>query len=397
MFEEETDAVVNAVIDTETDEKISDVWYRKRLREVLTNPKRFAHWKIVDDQLYYLRPKPVISEIVEDLDRWKMVLPRELRPEALREAHDAPQAGHLGVEKTYQRLAVSYFWPNMFRDVAKYIQTCDKCQRTKVEQGSPAGLMGRRIVEGPWTTIAADIVGPLPRSKSGFQYLLVIQDLFTKWIECRALRAATGPKIREALEDLILSRWGTPKILLTDNGTEFINKVMKSFADNNQITHTTTPTRIRYHPQANPVERVNRTLKTMMIAFIEKDHTEWDTHLADFRFAYNTAFHSSLGTSPAFLNLGRELIPPNSLRHRGQDVTEIETRDTAEWSNRMKELRTIREWVTENLDNANQKQAHQYNLRRRSQKFKVGDLVLKRQHILSSAAQNIAAKLAHKF
>jgi len=133
------------------------------------------------------------------------VLPKELRSEALREAHDAPQAGHLGIEKTYQRLTVSYFWPNIFREVTRYIRSCDKCQRTKVEQGSPVGLMGRRVVEGPWTAVAADIVGPLPRSKAGLQYLLVIQDLFTKWIECRALRSATGPKIKESLEDLILS------------------------------------------------------------------------------------------------------------------------------------------------------------------------------------------------
>jgi hypothetical protein len=323
-----------------------------------------------------------------------MVLPKELRTEALREAHDAPQAGHLGIEKTYQRLAVSYFWPNMFCEVTKYIRVCDTCQRTKVEQISSAGLMGRRVVEGPWTAIAADIIGPLPRSKSGFSYLLVIQDLFTKWVECRALRAATGPKIKEALEELVISRWGTPKILLTDNGTEFINKIMKNFAEENQITHTTTPP---YHPQANPVERVNRILKTMIVAFIEKDHREWDMHLADFRFAYNTAFHSSLGTSPAFLNLGRELTPTNSLRYREQEVTDIEARDTAEWAGRMKELQVIREWVAENLDKANQKQAYQYNLRRRSRTFRVGDLVLKRQHLLSSAAQHIAAKLAPKF
>jgi len=122
----------------------------------------------------------VISEIVEDLDRWKLVLLRELRLEALREAHDISQAGHLGVEKTYQRLAVSYFWPNMFRDAAKYIRAYDTCQRIKVEQASPAGLMGRRVVDGPWIVVAADIIGPLPRSKSGYQYLLVAQDLFTK-------------------------------------------------------------------------------------------------------------------------------------------------------------------------------------------------------------------------
>lgn len=142
---------------------------------------------------------------------------------------------------------------------------------TKVEQTNPARLMSRRIAEAPWTVVAADIMGPLPRSKSGFQYLLVIQDLFTKWIQCKTLRSATGPKIREALEDLIISRWGTPKWLLTDNGTEFVNHAIKEYADINKINHTTVPP---YHPQANPVERVNRVLKTMIVAFIDKDHRE---------------------------------------------------------------------------------------------------------------------------
>jgi len=322
------------------------------------------------------------------------VLPKELRREALRESHDTPQAGHLGIEKTYQRIAVRYFWPNLFRDVTKYIKTCDICQRTKVEQASPAGLMGRRIADGPWTIIAADVIGPLPRSKAGFQYILVIQDLFTKWVECRALRSATAVKIRETLDDLVISRWGTPKFILTDNGTEFVNRIIKSFAEENQITHTTVPP---YHPQANPVERVNRILKTMIISFIEKDHREWDKYLSEFRFAYNTAFHSSLGTSPAFLNLGRELKPVQLLRLPNQEVTEIEARDTAEWSERMKKLQVLREWVIENLDKAYQSQASRYNLRRRNRTFRVGELVLRRQHILSSAAQNVAAKLAHKF
>jgi len=242
--------------------------------------------------------------------------------------------------------------------------------------------------------IAADIMGPLPRSKSGFQYLLVIQDAFSKWIEYRPLRAANGAKIREALEDLVISRWGTPKFLVTDNGTEFTNRVIADFAKENGIIHTTVPP---YHPQANPVERVNRILKTMIVAYIDKDHREWDKHLIDFRFAYNTASHSSLGTSPAFLNLGRELIPAKAIRGEGEVLKDIERRDPTEWSERMKKLRVIQEWVVENLERAYRIQADHYNLRRRHRVFRPGDLVLKRQHALSDAARNFAAKLAPKF
>jgi len=90
----------------------------------------------------------------------------------------------------------------------------------------------------------------------------------------------------------------------------------------------------------------------MIISFIEKNRREWNRYLSEFRFVYNTAFHSSLGTSPAFLNLGRELRPMQLLRLPNSEVTEIEARDTAEWSERMRKLQVLREWVTENLDKA---------------------------------------------
>ena len=394
MFESDTEIPLAAVVDVKIPDDIRDRWYLDRVRDVSETPNRFLDWKIVDGQLYYSRPRATTSAVVDDLNEWKLVLPSELRGEALREAHDDPQAGHLGVEKTHHRLIVAYYWPNMFRDVASYVGECGTCQRTKVEQASPAGLMGRRVVEVPWTVVAADIMGPLPRSKSGFAYILVIQDLFTKWVECRALRAANGKLIREALEDLVIARWGTPKFLLTDNGTEFINRTLRSFADDYEIKHTTVPP---YHPQANPVERVNRVLKTMIIAFLDRDHREWDVHLSDFRFAYNTAHHSSIGTSPAFLNCGRELEPARTVRRRRENVTEVQQSETGEWSKRMKDLQALHGWVNENLELAYQKQSTYYNARRRDRSFGVGELVLRRQHTLSSASQNIAAKLSPKF
>ncbi|XP_029680942.1 uncharacterized protein K02A2.6-like [Formica exsecta] len=293
-------------------------------------------------------PKAIVSDIVEDLDRWKLVLPKELRETALREAHDTPQSGHLGVEKTFHRLAVAYYWSNMFRDTAKYVKQCDACQRTKVEQANSVGLMGHRVVEGPWTMVAADIMGPFPKSKAGFAYVLVVQDLFTKWMECFALRAANGKKICEALREVI-SRWGTPKFLLTDNGTEFANQTLQAFSEEHGITHTTIPP---YHPQANPVERVNRVLKTMIVAFLERDHRKWDEHLRDFRFAYNIAHHSSIGTSPALLNLGREPTPINSIRERCANVDEVEQRNPAEWSERMRKMQSLHNWAKENLERA---------------------------------------------
>lgn len=369
-------------------------WYTRRKRDVENTPAKFPDWKISNNQLYFYRPHPVIGTMLRDLDAWKLVLPDDLREQAIHEAHDEPQAGHLGIDKTYRRVATTYYWPSMFRDIAKYVSRCDTCQRSKVEQAAPAGQMGRRVVEEPWTVIAMDIMGPLPRSKSGHEYILVMQDLFTKWVECTALRKATGKLIHEVFDESIANRWGVPKVILSDNGTEFNNKIIEEVAETYNIVHSNTPP---YHPQANPVERVNRVLKTMIIAYVEHDHREWNIHLHDFRFAYNTAHHTSLGTSPAFLNFGRCPKAVNTLRQQVEGPPEIERQEPKLWAERMRRIQLLRDWVIENLDNAYSRQAEYYNLRRRPQNFKEGDLVMKRHRILSSAAKHVAAKLAKKF
>ena len=256
--------------------------------------------------------------------------------------------------------------------------------------------MRDRAVTEPWEVVAADIVGPLPRSKSENEYLLVMQDLFTKWIEVKPLRRATGPKIVEALDDMIINRWGTPDAILTDNGTEFLNVSLKDLAQGRNITLQTTPI---YCPRANPSERVNRVLKTMISCFVGSDHRDWDKHLADFRFAYNTAYHEALQATPAFLNLGRELKARNRLRRRVESgANESSPCEPPEnWKARMENVAGLRRLIALNLGAAREKQKHYYNLRHRPAEFEAGQLVLMRNHTLSSAAKRFAAKLAEKF
>jgi len=66
-FEGESEVIVSAVVRPEDRPETDDAWYRKRFEEVASDPKRVTHWRIVDGQLYFLRPKPVVSDIVEDL------------------------------------------------------------------------------------------------------------------------------------------------------------------------------------------------------------------------------------------------------------------------------------------------------------------------------------------
>ncbi|CAB0034785.1 unnamed protein product, partial [Trichogramma brassicae] len=125
-----------------------------------------------------------------------------------------------------RRLACEYWWPGMWYAVEEYCNSCDVCQRYKVPQTGPKGLMTRRVVDRPWAVVAADMM-EFPRSKNQNKYLLVFQDLFTRWIEIVPLRKANGVNVLRAFEELVLFRWETPEFLLTDNGKEFDNAVME--------------------------------------------------------------------------------------------------------------------------------------------------------------------------
>ena len=137
----------------------------------------------------------------------------------------------------------------------------------------------------------------------------------------------------------------------------------------------------------------------MITAYIGSDYKAWADHLDELAFAYNTATHSSTGMSPAILNYGREPAVPKSLRRatlqRSAEREDLE--DLSNWRLRMDGLEELRNSAASRSRDEQDRQARNYDLRRRPTTFKVGDKVWKRKKILSSAAEGVAAKLAPKF
>lgn len=253
--------------------------------------------------------------------------------------------------------------------------------------------MGTHTVEEPWAVVASDLMEPLPKSNKGHQYILIFLDLFTKWVKIIPLRTANGKSISQHFRNLIY-RWGAPSVLLTDNGNPYVNKNLQRLAELHGIQTSTTPV---YHPQANPDERINRTVKTMITSFIKDNHKEWDQFLPEFMFGINTALQESTGFSPAVLNLGRELKICITYRGSIEKEKPIVKRSISSWVARFPKLKEIIALVQRNKLTSLDKQTHCYNLRRRPCEFKVGDQELRKAHPLSSAAKQVSSKLVPKY
>ncbi|XP_057327315.1 uncharacterized protein LOC130668842 [Microplitis mediator] len=100
---------------------------------------------------------------------------------------------------------------------------------------------------------------------------------------------------------------------MSDNGSQFVSKEFTSLLKEYGIEHFRTPP---HSPQCNPVERANKVIGTMIAQYIQKNQRSWDKLIPELMFAINTAKHESTQFTPAYLNYGRELLPPNTLRER---------------------------------------------------------------------------------
>ena len=362
-------------------------WYRRIIERVQQHPEDYPDYEIRPDGLYrHLRGGVDIREL-DETEKWRRCVPTTERQEVMRRLHDEPTAGHLGTAKTIARISRLYYWPGMFRDIARYVGQCPTCSQYKAHQRRPAGYAHQHQVQQPWEQVTIDLVGPLPRSANGHIWLLNMQDRFSKWVEMVPLRQATGDAVARALRDQVVYRHGCPDLVISDNGRQFLAKPFQDLLRGHGIRHRTTPV---YTPQCNPVERTNRTLKTMIAQFVGKRHRSWDHHLAALQFAYNSAKHDAIGYSPAVVNYGREMPEPHP-EDRPRPGT---TRDVPEI---IKRLTDIREIVRMNLDRAFDRQAPHYNLRRRDWRPKKGEVVWRRERPLSSKSDGRNAKLDPKY
>lgn len=386
-----TEASTMKPTDIETTDIPTGRWYQKMWAKVEAKPARFPDYVINEGQLY--RRNQRILDYEDPTLRWRLCVPETLRGQVLAEVHDNPTAGHLGTNKSIQRLAARYFWPGWRKDVRNYVRKCEVCQRYKVEQQKPAGKLNFRRPKGPWYIVASDIIGPLPRSKRGHRFIVVFQDTYSKWVELAPMKTATAKQVAQKFSDLILYRFGAPEILLTDNGSQYVSHIFSSLAKAWNIERQFTAP---YSPQANPTERSNRVIKTMISQYVKGNQQAWDEHLEEFRFALNTSSHDSTKFTPAMLNVGRELKMPNMVYGKLKVTTKGDSLEKTH-DDRLARFTQLKQTCEKNLRAAYNRQARYYNLRRRDPDYQVGDRVLRRTHILSSAADYITHKLAPKY
>jgi hypothetical protein len=147
--------------------------FKSLIKEMEGKKGAFTRYTVENKLLYYR---------TDEYEPWRLCIPDiPYRNTIIHENHDLPIAGHPGFVQTYSKIARSYYWPGMSKDIRKHVKECDACQRTKSSNQPPVGeLQPLPIPRRPWQSIGMDYLGPVPVSKTGNDMILLAVDRLTK-------------------------------------------------------------------------------------------------------------------------------------------------------------------------------------------------------------------------
>ena len=219
----------------------------------------------------------------------RTLIPTKLRQKILDELH----FGHIGMVRM-KMLARQYcFWPGMDRDIENLARSCPTCPQ---KLPAPSKVWHPwNYPEGPWCRIHIDY------AEFEGQYLLVIVDAFSKWLEVVPTSRMTATSTINVLRELF-ARFGLPKLVVSDNGTQFASEEFAEYLGKNGIRHAFSAP---FHANSNgQAERYVRTIKEALKADRRGTFAE---RLARSLLAYRRAPNSTTGQSPAELMFKRTL------------------------------------------------------------------------------------------
>ena len=324
------------------------------------------HFAVVDNILYFIDSK--------HKGKRRAAVPAHLQEKILKENHGGVMAGHFSGDRLFKLVSNKWWWETLYRDSITYCRNCPECAVV-----SGVGRAGRPLlhpipVGRPFQIWGVDIM-ELPTTSKNNRYVIVFQDLFTKWPLVFPTPDQKAIRIAKLLAEQLIPMFGCPESLLSDRGANLLATVMQDVCELMGISKLNTTA---YHPQCDGVvERMNRTLKAMLRKHSAKFGRQWDTYLPGVLWAYRNMPHESTKEKPSFLLFGMDCkSPTEAALLPAEPLTTTSVSDYREQL--MLSLSSARELALTHIQKAQKHYKKYYDLRANPKTYKLGDWVLVR-------------------
>ena len=226
----------------------------------------------------------------------RIVVPMELVPQLLSYLHGSLACGHYGIAKTAHRIRKRFWWTGWKKDVPQKILFFLNCAVENLGRPNRLGKMKTWHPVRRFQVVAIDITEISPPSKRGYEKVLVMGCLFTRFIWAVPVRNKRADAVAVAILNEWILRFGPPERLLSDRAKSFMGELVRCLCERVGTRKIFTSP---YHPQTDGfVERFNRTLARDIRAFVGSNLEDWDEHGAMACFRYNTSRQDAIGMTP---------------------------------------------------------------------------------------------------
>ena len=244
-------------------------------------PSEFSYQqkrKLRTDSRYYIWDDPLLFKRGADMIIRRCVSENE-QNKIMSECHASPYGGHFSGERTAHKILQSgFYWPTIFRDCAEWVKLCDRCQKigniSSINEMPLRGIMVMQLFD-LW---GIDFMGPFPPS-FGNLYILLAVDYVSKWVEAVTCPRNDANSVVSFLQKNILSRFGTPRTIISDGGSHFANKIFAKLMSRYGIKHVMS---LAYYPRTNgQAEISNREIKRILEKTGSSSKKDWSSRLDD--------------------------------------------------------------------------------------------------------------------
>ncbi|XP_072072086.1 uncharacterized protein [Arachis hypogaea] len=301
---------------------------------------------------------------------------RALQGPELREVREGCCGHHIGGKALARKLIrAGYYWPSMMKDSKEFVKRCIKCQQNTNFHKAPASELSSLTTTRPFGQWGVDLLGPFPVGPGQVKYLIVAIDYYTKWVKAEPLATISSSNCRKFMWRQVITRFGIPEVVISDNGTQFTDKKFTEFLSGLGIKQRFSSVE---HPQTNgQVEAANKIILLGLKKRLDNKKGAWADELASVLWSYRTTEQSATGETPFRLTYGVDAVIPVEIGEPSPRLLLAGVNETVE-----KDLvEETREMAHLSETSLKQRIALHYNTKFLRRDFEERDLVLRRNDV----------------